>query len=107
VTEKLFQTLAAGTIPLYHRVPGLDSFLPRGTRWLEFQGMSSKQLVDQVRHVQESPLHLLEYHTGWEIGDFAWEFENQGSEIGRACGQDFRCSVCDWVLEHEHQLREP
>ena len=98
MTEKLFQSLSHGAVPIYRAVPGIEDFVPRGVRWIDLQDPS---WMDTLLELQRDPVALLELHQGWELGTFAWEFENRVSEVGKSCGQDFRCALCDWIVEQE------
>lgn len=99
VSEKLYEPLLVGTIPIYLGAPNVENFLPTShSAILAVDFSSIKQLVNYVQCVHRTP-RLYEHYTAWRTRplyrSFVDRLHRQYSPL---------CQVCQLILRNDSAM---
>jgi len=61
VSEKVFEGLLAGTIPIYRGAPGINAFMPSSKSFINANNFTARQLADEILRINGSETIYEEY----------------------------------------------
>lgn len=97
VTEKFFEPLLAGSIPVYLGAPNVDSFAPGDRAFIDAADFdSAKALADYLLKADD------DVHHAWRDRPLRRAFLNQAA---RSAGNPFD-RLCDWLDRHAARARD-
>lgn len=95
ITEKLFDPLAAGTLPLYLGAPDVNHLLPTKS-FLNVDDFGTyDELADYIEFLIENKDVYDQYHA-WRERDISSEVREQW----KFAEQDINCRLCRWGAEN-------
>ncbi|KYR00795.1 glycosyltransferase [Tieghemostelium lacteum] len=101
VTEKLWEPLSVGTIPIYLGAPNIDRFLPSPDAIINVRDFDSAQsLADYVRLVDTNET-LRRKHLKWI--EEPWSESYQQLYNDSLDHSDMFCSICKKLLNHQKE----
>lgn len=103
VTEKIFQSMAAGAIPVYLGTSSIDQYIPHPDAIIKVSDFDTVQaLVEYINKVNDSPV-LKKKHLRWKHDPGSWSLSfKQLYDVSRLHTQkSLGCIVCETV----HKIR--
>ena len=99
VSEKLFMSLEAGTIPLYYGTKKASEYVPQdSTIFLSrFMGDTSK-FVNYLRDLT-TDYNLFKKYFDWTVNEY------KKMRIFKACQYNWQCSTCGWIARQKVKRR--
>jgi hypothetical protein len=95
VTEKFFDPILAGTVPVYLGAPNIDAFAPGEKSFINVSDYSGpRELADHLHHLDQDDEAYGEY--------FAWREKGLSDDFKRLLSAAARgpfCQLCDIVAE--------
>ena len=106
VTEKLWQPLAAGSIPLYLGAPNIDDWLPCENfsciiNLRDFQNI--EQLANHLKTILEDQNKYLSYHR-WRQEKVRPSFLRMVDYFQESNQYTLECLICDMIHRQDHGL---
>jgi len=90
VTEKLFQALQVGTVPIYMGAPNIDDFSPSNHSVIKVSDFGSpEELADYIQMLNQNNEKYEEYLT-WKRGNFAEGF----NKLRKIVKYEAKCRLC-------------
>lgn len=94
VTEKLYQGLRAGSVPIYFGAPNVRDFLPHPDSALLIDDFDSiDALVDYVKRASADE-HLYAKHMAWKNTQLSYQFMNR---VATKPMDSIFCRTCDMI----------
>eukprot|EP00942_MAST-04A_sp_MAST-4A-sp1_P012470 g12470.t1 len=100
VSEKVFMSLEAGTIPLYHGTDKVKEMLPKG----------STIYTDEFNNNVEKYInYLVQLKSNYDMFKkyFEWTLDNyRQMKIVNACKHSWQCAACGWVAKQKLERKQ-
>jgi hypothetical protein len=105
VTERLWQPLAAGSVPLYLGAPNVDDWLPCDNysciiHLRQFQ--SIRDAANFIHDLVQNKERYIYYHQWRNEKNSRQSFVNMVNYFQEANKHSIECLICDMVYRHDH-----
>ena len=104
VTEKFWQPLAAGSVPLYLGAPNIDQWAPGEKSFIDLRKYkTAKEVAELLRNISSNMTLYMQYHA-WRNKPFAQPFQTFLNYYERTKKYSLQCLICD--LAHHRNSPE-